>query len=250
MHTTVAWQENQNEGGAWVREKAIEDQHIRISGDKIYVGDFNYLIGEHACCGLQGSEVRFVSPSLRRINPFYISPVDGGLTPKNSIGEIFHPLSPVKLETNEALEVEIKVTDSGSKEKTIAAFLAPGAIPPVHGEVFTINAEATLTPLVDYWVYKELTFPDSLPVGQFDVVGARVLCALSCFFRLVPVGEPYRPGGVCVVDANGNDPPLQRFGGLGRWFSFSTIQPPGIEILGTTSAGSTDVEILLDVIKR
>jgi len=250
MHTTIAWQENQACDAGFTKHKAIEDQHIRIHLDKIYVGEFDHLIGEHACTGLQSSEVRLISPSLRRVNPFYITPVDAGITCKNSLGEIFHPQSPVKLDMNEALEVEIKCAAATTTEKTIAAFLAQGGIPPVHGEIFTINAEAIVVCAVDNWAYKELAFPDSLPVANYDVVGARVHCALGVFFRFVPVGAPYRPGGAVVVDSNANDPPLQRFGGLGKWFSFNTVQPPGIEILGTTGSGSTSVEILIDVIKR
>ncbi|MBA7590087.1 hypothetical protein ES708_32189 [subsurface metagenome] len=137
----------------------------------------------------------------------------------------------------------------GAEELVTGVFLAPGAVPPVNGEIFTLNCTADVTAVLHEWGYSEITFPDSLPVGNYRIVGARVCRANAVVFRFVPVGAAWRPGGICVQNADDLDPDLQRFGGLGNWFTFNSIQPPGIEILASSAAGGGAFEVYIDVIK-
>lgn len=247
MHTTIAFAEAHTPDTTWLKLNAVPDQHIRISGEKIYISDYNHLIGSAAhCTGL--AEARLVSPSLRRVNPFYIAPCETALVPTEPVASVYHPQSPVRLDTNEALEVEFNGAAAGPFEATCVVFLAPGAIPPVNGEIFTINASMNKALVVQNWVYSEITFPDSMPVGNYRVVGARVVRTNGVAFRFVPVGEPFRPGGLVAADVGALDPDLQRFGGLGSWFTFNSIQPPGIELLGSAAGGTTS-EIYIDLIK-
>lgn len=249
MHTTIAFSANHVQTAAFKKVAAVKDQHIKVYGEKIYIGDYNMVIGQFACVGTAGLEARLVSPTLRRVNPLYIVPVDIQIVPTEPIAAIFHPQSPVRLETNEALELEIAGTATTTEQVACGVHLAPGGVPPVTGEIFTINCTADITAVLDEWVYSEITFPDSLPVGNYRVVGARVVRSHACFFRFVPVGEAWRPGGVCVQALEVLDPDLQRFGGLGNWFTFNSIQPPGIEILASTAAEAGVFEVYIDAIK-
>ena len=249
MHTTIAFAEAHTPDGTFIKLDAVSDQHIKVYGEKIYISDFNHIIGGMALPGALALEGRLVSPSLRRVNPFYFSPLEAAIIPTEPIAAIYHPESPVKLETNEALEVEIKAAAGAAREASAVVFLAPGSVPPVKGEVFTINTSITLALILHVWQYSEIIFPDSLPVGNYRVVGARAIVANGVVFRFVPVGEAYRPGGICAQAVDDIDPDLQRFGGLGNWFTFNSIQPPGIEVLCSVAAGSTSYEVYVDVIK-
>ncbi len=250
MHTTIAWGEAHTPDGTFLKLDAIPDQHIKVYGEKIYIGPYNNIVGGICLPGALALEGRMVSPSLRRVNPFYFSPLEAALVPTEPIAAIYHPQSPVKLDINEALEIEIKATAGAARESTAAVFLAPGGIPPVNGEIFCINCGVNVALVLHAWQYSEITFPDSLPVGNYRVVGARFICASGVVFRLVPIGEAYRPGGICAQAVDDVDPDLQRFGGLGNWFTFNTVQPPGVEVLGSAAVGATDYELYLDVIKQ
>ncbi len=249
MHTTIAWAEAHTPDGTLLKLDAVSDQHVKVSGEKFYLFDYNHLIGAMAYPGALALESRLVSPSLRRVNPFYITPVEIAIVPTQPLAAIYHPMSPIRLEVNEALELEIRATAGAAREATACAFLSPGALPPVNGEIFTINCEVTLALVLHVWQYSEITFPDSLPVGNYRIVGARAVIATGVVFRFVPVGEAHRPGGICAQDVDENDPDLQRFGGLGNWATFSTIQPPGIEVLCSTAAGSATYQVYIDAIK-
>jgi len=251
MHTTIAFSEAKNIAtGVFSRLTGVPDQHIKVFGNMIYIASFNHLVGVYCLGGTVPEEARLVSPSLRRVNPFYITPIEIGLAPVEPIAMRYFPDSPVKLETNEALEAEISGVDAAASVKTVICFLAPGAITPISGEIWTINTHITLALVASVWTYSEITFPDSLPVASYTVVGARLVAAAAGAFRFVPVGEAFRPGGIVVQDVDENDPDRQRFGAMGRWFDFPSVQPPGIEVIASAAAGSATYELYIDVIKR
>lgn len=249
MHTTVAWSESLDEAGAMAKLAAVPDQHVKVSGDKIYVSSFNHLIGGYAACGSTGDEARLVSPSLRRVNPFYITPVELAIAPVEPAAMRFHPQSAIPLDVNEALEAENDANPAAAEQHAIIAFLAPGAVQPVTGPIWTVNCGITLAQVVNSWEYSEITFPDSLPVANYSIVGARVIASGGIAFRIVPIGESYRPGGIVAQATDDVDPFLQRFGGLGNWVKFSSLQPPGIELLGSAAAASATYEVYLDLVK-
>lgn len=249
MYTVIAYSESQDPNSVMVNVAAVEDQHVRVSGDKIYIGNLNKLIGAYACVGATGIEARLVSPSLRRVNPFYISPVDLAITPPADPALFWRGESPVSLDTNEALEAQNNAATAAAEYKTILVFLSDGVQSPLNGEIMTINATVTLALLAGEWAYSEITFPESLPVGMYSVVGARCIAAAAVGFRFVPIGAVNRPGGVCAALVNSKDPYNQRLGRLGEWFQFEQINPPGLEIISSAAAGSATYDIMLDVIK-
>lgn len=251
MHTTIAYSKGINlDTGIFTKIEGVPDQHIKVHGTMIYIASFNHLIGVYCIGGTLPEEARLVSPSLRRVNPFYITPLEVGLLPVEPIAMRYFPDSPVRLETNEALEAEISGADAAASVKLIVCFLAPGAVVPVSGEIWTINTHVKVELKASVWQYCEIDFPDTLPVATYSVVGARMVAGKGAAFRFVPVGEPYRPGGIVVQDVDENDPDRQRFGALGRWFDFPSIQPPGIEVIACSAEVEATYELYLDVIKR
>lgn len=251
MFTVVAFSESQDEAGAMAKMAAVEDRHIKTSGDKITVGNLNQLIGAFAAVGTLGDEARLVSPSLRRVNPYYITPVELGLVPEATPAMLFHPDSPVPLDVNESLEAENDANPAAAEQHTVVVFLADGVQNPAVGAIQTINAHITTALVVGSWEFSEIVFPDSVPVNRdFDIVGARLVCAAGVAFRFVPVGESHRPGGLCVAASGNHDPWFQRMGRLGAWLTFNGVQPPGIEVLGSAAAASATYELYLDVIPR
>lgn len=249
MFTTVAFSESQDEAGVMTRMAAVPDQHVKTAGDTITVPTLNQIIGSYACMGANADEVRLVSPSLRRVNPLYITPIELVITPSADPLMMFHPQNPIPLDVNESLEAENDSNPAAAEQHTVVVWLSNGALAPITGEIFTINANITAALVVDSWEFSEITFPDALPVADYQVVGARLYCPACIVFRFVPVGAFHRPGGVASALQNSKNPWNQRFGRMGEWFQFNTVQPPGIEILGSAAAGSSSYEFYIDIIK-
>lgn len=249
MFTVIAYSKSKDEAGIMVKLDAVSDQHVKTAGTTITVPMLNQIIGSYGCVGTLGDEARLVSPSLRRVNPLYITPLENAISPSADPLMMYHPSNPIPLDVNESLEAENDANPAAAEQHAIIVWLGDGVQTPITGEIFTVNAHITLAQVVDSWEFSEITFPDSLPVADYNVVGARLVAAGGIAFRFVPVGAAHRPGGICASLFNGKDPWNQRFGRMGNWFSFNTVQPPGVELLGSAAAGSATYELYMDVIK-
>lgn len=249
MFSTIAYSKAKDCDGVFTSIDAVPDQHVKTVGNYITVPTLNNIVGAYGLMGAAGSEVRLVSPSLRRLNPFYINPAELVSVPSTDPLMVYHPQNPISLDVNEQLEAQINATALDVVQKTVVVWLSDGVVTPVTGEIFTVNAHVTVELVVDTWQFSEISFPDSLPVADYEVVGARLVGIDLAAFRFVPVGAAHRPGGVGAGAINSKDPYNQRFGRMGSWFSFNTVQPPGIECLGGDAEAETTIELYMDVIK-
>jgi len=247
MFTMVAFSESLDPAGVYVNLAGVPDQHVKVEGDAITVPEFNHLIGAHGCLGTTAAQLRLVSPSLRRVNPNYVTPLvlglDNALWAKNSVD----PSVAIPLEINEALEIQENSNPAGAEQHTALVWLAPGAIVPISGEIHTIRAEITLALLAGAWSFSEMDFADELPVGEYAVVGLSGVISTGVGLRLVPVGSPNRHG--VPVSELVDDPEVDNFrkGRMGEFCRFNSITPPGVEVIGSAAVGAATYQIFLDI---
>lgn len=249
MFTIFAWSESVFCDSVLTLIDAVPDQHVRTEGDAVYISDFNLMFGAMACLDTTGNRARLISPSLRRVNPFEIQPVDIALFPGVESRYMVNPRIVVPLTPNEALECEIYDTEGVTPaQQTVVAWMAQGALSPVSGPIFSVRFTAEITTLAGDWGFSEIDLTDELPVGRYTVVGAKLVSAASVAFRFVPVGAAYRPGAPCCAKAESRYMDVFRHGALGPWFQFDTIQPPGIEVLPSADASAETVVGHLDLL--
>lgn len=248
MHTTIAFSEAVGIAAGWDNINAVPDQHIRTNNEFVYIGDMNNIIGALAYPSTSDL-VRLGSPSIRRVNPYHITGNEQDVDPAGDINHTFFPTASVPLDTGEALEVEIH-NNPGTVIESVLVFLSAAPVAPVAGDIWTIRFTTDVVLVASAWSFGELDLVDGLPVGDYDIVGARLVCAAGIGFRMVPVGGSHRPGGACVPTLAFEEDPQQRRGGLGVWASFNTAQLPGIEVLEVAGAGATTLTGYLDVIKK
>jgi hypothetical protein len=248
MFTLVAFHENIDLAGVEGNIAGLADQHMRVEGDQIFISEFNQIIGAHAILGTAATNARIVSPSLRRINPFHISPIDLGLVPAMGDDHVVFPNVAVPLEINEGIEC-LAIQNGGAAERiTVGVWLADKSIDPVKGNIRRVRFTTALVLTVSTWSYGTINLQDELPVVTYKVVGGKLFKAGAVLFRFVPVGGKNRPGNCCaqaVTDILGDG---LRSGTFGEWFSFSTLQPPGIEILDSVGAALATYEGFLDIL--
>lgn len=252
MFTTVAFSDSKDPAGVFVNIPAVPDPHIKTAGNYIYVADYNHLVGENFV-GLGDTtpgQCRLISPSIRRINPYYVTPVDDAIYNPADILPTFHPEAAVPLDIGEGLECEVNSTPTAAGQQTCTVFLAPGAITPVTGDIKNVRFTITVAGVIESWEFSEITLIDELPVGQYDIVGARVEADEGIAFRFVPVGASHRPGGMIVADALVKSPYEQRNGRMGVWCSFGSVQLPGIEVLFSAAEASATYQCFMDIIRR
>ena len=250
MHTTIAYgQTGDVVAAAWANVAAVPDAHMKTEGDYIYIGEWNKIIGFFALPGTTGEQIRLSAPSIRRVNPYYIPFFETAVLHAGVFETpVFYPNIGLTLIPGEGLEAEIYITLA--EVETILVFLCSVIPVPVQGNIHTIRFSTEPVRTAGVWSYSEITLLDPLPVGSYDVVGARLETATGVGFRLVPIGGGPRPGGVPVKDEEDNDPLLQRYGGLGVWMSFEMAQTPGIEMLASADAVKETIYGFLDLIPR
>lgn len=243
LFTLVGWQQSVDEDGTLTVLDAIADQHIRVSGDRIFVPSLNKLIAEYAAQANTVTHVQLQSPSLRRVALLDIAQCQGGLRPSG--GESFTPHfnCPLSLEVGEGLEAYINKPSDSAIVATVLAWLADGALTPVVGEIFTVKVSATITSILTQWVNGALTFTQTLPVGRYAIVGGTMSEAGGDLiaFRFVIPGYEWRPGCLTVGDLGAKPIVAQRYGGMGIWGEFDSTTPPSIDIIAAAAASQTVV---------
>ena len=251
MYTLVAYDEIcPTSEDAYSAVAAVPDQHMKIDDDIIYIADLNQIAAFGVASGDVISKAYLSSPSLRRLALIDIFPIrqSDDFAEFNAVH--WKTENPIPLATNEGLEAYVYTNVGAPVDNTIiAVWLSDGPIAPVFGEIFHVNASATIVQLDKTWVNTEIDFRQTLPVGRYQVVGAYCWMTDALLFRFVFVGEAHRPGGVCGIALDSPCPPIQRDGGLGVWGEFDQITPPSIDILGNVEAAGTDVQLVLDLIK-
>ncbi|MEM2990161.1 MAG: hypothetical protein QXQ02_03150 [Halobacteria archaeon] len=248
MHTIVAWSESVAADTTQTNLNAVPDEHVRVEGDNIMVPDFNRIIGYYAN-GENIQNVQLSSPSLRRLALVDIAPVENSALPESPPDPICRPLSPLTLDIDESLSALAGNADASSAhQENVVLFLSNGPVTPVNGEIITIRTTATAPATAYAWANAPLVFSQTLPVGTYDLVGARCEQANTIAFRFVFIGGIWRPGMLAVPDIDYDDYEYSRFGALGVWGTFSHNRPPSVDFFGDGTGGSA--VIYLDLIKR
>lgn len=246
--TVVAYADSLDPVGALLNFPAVADPTHTTVGNYVYLGSvFNKLLGHYCVAdGTTAVNYRIISPSLRRVIPIDASNVHVGTDMTGGFAVNLFPSNPIALMTNEGVEVLINSNPAAAAEQAVVLLLSDGALTPIGGEIFTLRATATITGAVETWVSGALTFGQTLPVGRYGLVGARVEGVLVAARFVIP-GVAHRPGCPPVADDDDEDNDYFRYGKLGVWAEFDSTTPPQLEVLtGSASAAQT---VYLDLIK-
>lgn len=254
MFHTVAFSANMTSTNLGGLITPVVDPTVTISGNNLLIPDkFNNLFGAaaFATAASTATNNQLQAPSLREVYFPNLTPSVLGATFAGvpDVYEIFD--NPIPLQTNEGLNY---YTDARLAAPTgqcgAIVFLSDGKRQPVQGQrVYTMRCTATIQSAVNAWTNGAMTFNQTLPVGNYDVVGMRAEGTGLYAARLVFVGASavVRPG--CPAVAVPGDLDLYEFrnGRLGTWGSFYSLTPPSIDILGGTSSSQV---IYLDLVPR
>lgn len=232
----------------------VADPTVFINGNNLLVPDkINQLwaAAPFATAGVGSTKTQLQSPSLREVffptvNPFQVS---ANLDNNVHIFELFD--DPIPLVTNEGLN--LLITDAAGASALMTGsvvWLADGPRTPVaKSKIFTMRATSSVTLTANTWQNGPLTFDQTLPVGNYDIVGMRAQGTGLLAARLVFIGATaaVRPG--CPGSANNTNEDVIEFrmGRLGTWGTFYSLTPPSIDCLGVT--GTSQI-LHLDLVQR
>lgn len=246
MFTLVAFYECETATRTLDHITGLDDPHVRVSGDDIYVPRDLANLGGCQFIGQYITQAQITSPSLRRLANIDVEPIDTGTEEPAQPKALYNIFaSPRPLEPTEGLRA--KVTTSTAGFPKVLVWFTDGPLAPVTGAIFTVRCTSTTTLAARAWKNVALTFSQTLPTGRYQIVGMRATSTGLIAARLVLTGYSWRPG--CVgwdADADvEND--VFRSGRLGVWGEFEHDTPPTVDALSVST--DTDLVVHLDLIK-
>lgn len=247
MFTLVGYTESQD-SASLVNVAALVDPHVRVVGDDIVVpSGLNYVGGVYAI-GAAITRAQLVSPSIRRRYPLEVTPIEIAAEPADPVK--YNPFfqSPIQLDEDESLNFQAAEGGAGAQQSSGLVWLCDGATSPITGsEIFTIRATNASTLVAYAWTNGALTFNDTLPAGEYAVVGMRASSAGLIAARLVFSQFPWRPGCIACDTLGEQGAPVFRMGALGVWGQFSHNTPPTVDFLSLSAdtAQTVDLDLVL-----
>ena len=250
--TLGAFAEDIDAAGATVNITALQDDTLFTQGDDLRVPQLNQIIGVGGGLGSGGDGLmRLESPSLRQINRLQINPLNGlgdaDVEPSDPPAWVDMSLSPRRLDIDEILQCVIDSDTSAAAFQWCLILFGDGKPTPTSGEIITVHADGATTVTARAWSTVTITFVDTLPVGNYQVVGLRPFGATMIAARFIFKPGTWRPGAMGLDSQTSMNPDIFRYGRLGIWGEFASVTPPDLEVLCGSADSAQDFEI--DLIK-
>lgn len=228
----------------------VIDQALTPAQSQGYQFPKNYRALAACVMGTGITAARINAPSLRNLvlPEIYPAIVAATVPTRPSIID-YRGQGPIVL-ANESVAVEASHTGAGPDVASAALFVTERFVPAPGGPIFTAVGAFTNTLIANTWTAATLTFNQTLPAGQYAVVGLNVTCNDAFVHRLIFPGQnQFRPG--CVGNLSyGNliQPNIFQNGGLGLYGTFFNTAQPQLETYGLVAGAETGAAYL-DLIK-
>jgi hypothetical protein len=229
---------------------AVVDNVITTSANNKYISPARVQVYAASAMNDFITRSRINAPSLRNEGLPEIFPVTvSNLPAAIPLVTYWDRMGPT-IQQNE--EVGLEISDGVSVTLRAHGFLCiRDLVSPVPaGKRMRIVGTSALTLTVGTWVSGNLALDQTLPFGQYSVVGMAVICAGAYAARLIfPRSMAWRPGCPVAAGVGGVDA-IQQFmaGRLGEWGQFTSVAQPLIEIVGNT-AGAQTATVIMDIVQ-
>lgn len=251
MHTLAAFYKSVTNGSTYDSLTAVSDQSLTTSSNGKYIFRNNQKVLAAHVSGVNLTAARIDAPSLRSFMLPELVPTNPAATIATRPPIVDYKAFGPTVLRNE--EVAVQVSRGGADAQPVFAglWISDRVVPAPAGPIFTAVATFTITLVAGGWVAGSLTFNQTLPAGEYSVVGCRTVCGDAGFSRLIfPGDNNYRPGNIVnAAYADFTQPDYFGKGALGKWGDFASTAQPNIEIFGLV-AGAESGTAYIDLIKR
>lgn len=250
MKHLAAFYSSVDQAGVLTALAGVTDQVLVVNGNNVRVpADMNYVSGAYTNPGASSNftNAQLQAPSLR--DRWYpdLSAVDpavstAGVTPPID----WFGVNPLDLVPSEDLNYLVNANPASAQGQYGLVWFSDGPDTPVQGEILTVRCTAGITLAAGTWVNGSLTFTQTLPYGDYNVVGIRAYGTGLVAARIVFPGGIWRPGTVGLANQSVLPVPSMVSGKAGNLGTFNTNVPPSLDAIG---ASGTAQVIYLDLVK-
>lgn len=250
MHTLAAFYSALSGTLTYQSLAGVLDQSLTLSANARFIFPAQQKVLGGLVLGTGLTAARHDAPSMRNlVLPEIYPTIVGAVVPDNPNYLDYMGTGPGVL-TNEEYAIDASHTGAGPDDVFAGVWITPQFVPAPAGPSYTLVATATPTLVKGAWVNIAMTFNQTLPAGEYTVIGLQVICTSGLFARLVFPGQnQFRPG--CIVNPTYGQSQRTlpfRNGNAGLMGRFQNTAQPSIELLGV-AAGAQTATIMIDVIK-
>lgn len=194
------------------------------------------------------SRARLITPKFRQITTPFIRPTNGALLPANLTQIADYASNPLQI--NGLEELQLMVLQGGGGAEVVygvAGLMKSPMAPAPMGDVYTLRGTGTTTVTAKAWSQAAMTWQDTLPAGNYQVVGLSGVSTTGVAARLVFEQQTDRPGAIIGATDVITLPRQFQRGYLGSWGLFTGNRMPNVEFL--CNAADTAQEIFLDFVR-
>lgn len=201
-----------------------------------------------AAIGLLLARARLVSPKLRQITTPWIRPINLALLPVSRTPVADYRANPFRVNGLEELQLEFTNSAATSGDYHGVAGLQTGPQQPApQGDIYTMRGTGTTTATANAWSLATITWQDTLPAGNYQVIGMEFISTTAIAARLIFDQQVERPGCVGIASDGTISHSMFLKGGLGAWGMFSANRMPNVEVL--CDSADTAQEVFLDFVR-
>jgi len=222
---------------AFTNLAALSDDRLFTQGDDIRVPELNQIImAAGGADNAVAARMRLDSPTLDEVVRHEIVPLNqatGDVEPGSPPALQKMIQNPLVLGVDEILQCELNSNPGAVADQWCLLWFSDGPVRPIEGaRIHTVRATSATTVVARAWTSCNITLDESLPPGNYSVVGLRPESATCIAGRFVfRTGEQWRPGALGAdIPADLTDE-VFRGGNMGIWGSFPFTQIPAIEML-------------------
>jgi hypothetical protein len=241
MHSLTAFYANLAAGATSALVSLVSDQTVQSRSGRAQFSNGRKIT--HAYAGVaDGTRVAFDYPSVNRIAPPVIAPVDGDGPGGNLPAQIAYGQRGLTLPATEDIGILATRGGAGATDAVVALWTTPSFVPAPAGEVWTVQATSALAGAAWTWVNADTALVNPLPAGTYAIIGARVVGANCLLARFIFPGQVERPGVIANVASTAYQLPWFRMGAAGLFGTFNNYLLPKVEALFVAAAGAVTIE--------
>lgn len=231
---------------AYTQIQAVQDGQITRSANN------NLMLPADAIIALAGAWsadlqlARFNVPSLRDFGRPHIQPVNVDAA-NPTVPQFMNPMNyGLRVLNGEEIGIEAIHGNAGNQAVAAAVWFEFAKTQAAIGPSYRIRGTAAITNVVGGWAAGQITLDETLPAGEYDIIGLTAQGTGLTLARLIFPEGGFRPGVPCTDVAADIRTPLFSFGQFGSFGSFRNFALPQLEVFAR-AAGAAQI-VWLDVV--
>lgn len=186
------------------------------------------------------TSLTLVTPKTRMVVPPRLYPIQQTTLPPDRPHIWDRRANPFVLNAIEEVSVQMTVGGAAAAPTTAILFAGDQLEPVPPGDVYSLHGVSSTPAVANAWTQVAITWDQSLPAGNYTIVGSQHQSANAIAHRWYFRTSPMKPGFLSINSLGNITDPSYYYGGWGALGTFNTTAYPFVEVLANAADASHD----------